>query len=198
MLKIAVTGPVGAGKSTVMALLADSGFEVLIADDLVAQQRVPGEAGFQAIVEKFGSEILDSGGHIDTAKLRALVMGSETALRTLEGIIHPLVRGDILTAIAQLDKDALLAIELPLLKSGDPYLEMVDSVLLVRSDDNLVDERVLLERGLTPDTINQIRSAQPSIQDFEAIADKVITNDSTVDDLRAAVVDYVNYLTISS
>ena len=90
--RIGLTGGLASGKSTVAKLLAEAGFQVVDADEIVAELYAPGQPGARAVAEKFGANYLDRGGAVDKPRLARLVFSDDAARGTLEAAIHPLVR----------------------------------------------------------------------------------------------------------
>ena len=146
-LSVAVTGGIGAGKSTVTAGLADHGGIVVDSDRLARDVVAPGTPGLAAVAAEFGPSVLTADGALDRAAVAAIVFGDPAARRRLEQITHPLVRraADALKARAPLD--AVVVNDIPLLRD----LPTAGHFHLVIGVGAALDVRLarLRERGLT-------------------------------------------------
>jgi len=146
-LSVAVTGGIGAGKSTVTAGLADHGGVVVDSDRLARDVVAPGTPGLAAVAAEFGPSVLTADGALDRAAVAAIVFGDPAARRRLEQITHPLVRraADELKARAPLD--AVVVNDIPLLRD----LPTAAHFHLVIGVGAALDVRLarLRERGLT-------------------------------------------------
>src|ERR671928_673808 len=92
MLRIGLTGGIGAGKSTVSAALAGHGAVVVDADRIAREVVEPGSPGLDAVVAAFGEQVLTADGALDRPALAAVVFADPASRRRLDGIVHPLVR----------------------------------------------------------------------------------------------------------
>ena len=92
MLNVAVTGNVAAGKSTVVGWFREWGAEIIDADELVREVQRPGTAVLNAIVGRFGDDVITPDGSLDRGALRQKVLGDKAALAALNAIVHPAVR----------------------------------------------------------------------------------------------------------
>src|SRR5689334_25405807 len=92
MLRIGLTGGIGAGKSTVSAALAGHGAVVIDADRIAREVVEPGTPGLAAVVAEFGEEVLTADGSLDRPRLGGIVFSDPERLRALNAIVHPLVR----------------------------------------------------------------------------------------------------------
>jgi dephospho-CoA kinase len=166
-VRVALTGGVASGKSTVAGLLADQG-AVVVDSDLLAREVVePGTPGLDAVVAAFGPEVLAPGGALDRAALGRLVFADEGARRRLEGLLHPLIRA----RAAQVD--AVLVVDVPVATQVS---------------------RMVRDRGWTREDAEARVAAQASREDRRAAATYVIDNDGTYDDLRDRVTEVVSLL----
>jgi dephospho-CoA kinase len=117
---IGLTGPIGCGKSTVAAMLAELGGVVIDADALVREVTAPGQPTLQAIRARFGEAVVRPPGLLDRAALAGIVFEDAAALRDLEAIVHPAVRVLVEARLGQADRD------------GDPFV-VVEAIKLVES-----------------------------------------------------------------
>ena len=189
---IGLTGPIGAGKSTVAAMLRELGAKVLDADALVRDEQVRGTVGYSAIVQTFGTKILGDDKEIDRAKLAEEVFGDPVKLRRLERIIHPRVIARVLEARAMLPNDAVMVVEAIKLLEGD-LRKLCDQVWVVMAPRQTLIDR-LSSRGMRAGEVELRLANQLSEENFRAAADVVIENDVDREITRARVRDAWNRL----
>ncbi|MFD4368722.1 dephospho-CoA kinase [Rhodococcus sp. NPDC058521] len=119
MLRIGLTGGIGAGKSTVSKVLSELG-AVIVDADLIAREVVePGSAGLTALVERFGEGILDSSGALDRPALAALAFADDESRTAMNSIVHPLVGRRTAEKLAEAPADAVVVQDIPLLVEGN-------------------------------------------------------------------------------
>lgn len=184
MLVVALTGGIGAGKSTVAQYFAELGALVIDADQLSRMVIERGTDGFAQVLLRFGDDVI-ANGDIDRKKLAEIVFSDDSARADLEAIIHPRVQAIFAEAVADLDHDDILIYEIPLLVETNAVAKF-DYVITVESDLELRKER-LLKRGLYISQIEQRIAAQASPDSREALADTVIYNNSDEDSLLRQV-----------
>jgi dephospho-CoA kinase len=185
VLRIGLTGGIGSGKSTVSALLADRGAVVVDADRIAREVVEPGTPGLAAVVEAFGDAVLTADGALDRPALAAVVFADPEARRRLDGIVHPLVRARATELAAAAPQDAVLVNDVPLLvETGQAG--SYDVVLVVEAD---VQTRVsrLVARGLTEADARARIAAQATDEQRRAVADVVLDNSGTRDELARQV-----------
>ena len=184
MLVVALTGGIGAGKSTVAQNFAELGALVIDADQLARMAIERGSDGFAEVLLRFGDEIILNG-DIDRKKLAEIVFSDEAARKDLEKIIHPRVQAIFAEAVEDLEHDDILVYEIPLLVETDAA-EKFDYIITVEADMELRKER-LLKKGLYISQIEKRMAAQATQESREAIADYVIRNDRDEDSLLRQV-----------
>ena len=182
---IGLTGPIGAGKSTVAQVLRELGAKVLDADAIVHDEQLRGTVGYSAIVQTFGTKVLGEDKEIDRAKLAAEVFGDPAKLRRLEQILHPRVVARVLEARSMLPDDAVLVVEAIKLLDGE-LRKASDRIWVVVAPHKTLIERLAL-RGMG-EREAELRLAQQLTEDqFRAAADAVIVNDGDRDRTRESV-----------
>lgn len=184
MLSVALTGNVGAGKSTVAALFAEWGATILDADRIVHRLQRAGTPVHAAIVERFGAGILAPDGELDRAALRARVFADPDARAALERIVHPAVAAERerLLGAARERGDRIVVSDIPLLfEVMDPGA--FDHVVLVDAPPVLRRDRLVATRGLSPSEAEAIIAAQMPAASKRARSDFVIDNDADLDRL---------------
>ncbi|MFZ9921491.1 MAG: dephospho-CoA kinase [Candidatus Nanopelagicaceae bacterium] len=184
MLRVALTGGIGSGKSLVGEILEELGALVIDSDQLAREVIERGSPGYEEVVNAFGDSIL-SEGQIDRSKLAAVVFKESDLRKKLESIIHPLVREAAEKLAKKLPSGAILINQIPLLVESDGA-KRFDYVVTVSADEEIRRERLRL-RGLKDYEITQRMAAQVSDSQREKIANYIIRNDGSIDELTRAV-----------
>ncbi|MFF0410155.1 dephospho-CoA kinase [Kitasatospora sp. NPDC004745] len=186
MLKIGLTGGIGAGKSEVSRLFAARG-AVIVDSDVIAREVVaPGTAGLAAVVAEFGPEVLRPDGALDRPALGAVVFADPDRLRALNAVVHPLVRARSAELEAAAAPDAVVVHDVPLLAENG-LAPLYDLVVVVDAADEVRVGRLVELRGMTEEEARARMAAQASRADRLAIADVVIDNGGPLDALEARV-----------
>lgn len=179
MLLVGLTGGIGAGKSTVSALLADRGAAVVDADQIARDLQSPGSPVLDRMAERFGSHIIRDDGSLDRAAVAAIVFGesdeAKAALADLNGIVHPAMQSEIRRQIAdQADTDRVVVLDFPLL--GENPRDDLAATIVVDIDPEVAVERLVEFRGMDEtDARNRIAS-QISREERLSRADLVVDN----------------------
>jgi dephospho-CoA kinase len=184
VLRVALTGGIGSGKSLVGEILEELGALVIDSDQLAREVIERGSPGYEEVVTAFGDSIL-SEGQIDRSKLAAVVFNESDLRKKLESIIHPLVREAAEKLARKLPSGAILINQIPLLVESDGA-KRFDYVVTVSADEEIRRERLRL-RGLKDYEITQRMAAQVSDSQREKIANYTIRNDGSIDELTRAV-----------
>ncbi|MGV0099145.1 dephospho-CoA kinase [Streptomyces californicus] len=178
MLKVGLTGGIGAGKSEVSRLLVERG-AVLIDSDRIAREVVePGTPGLAAVVEEFGPDILTAEGTLDRPALGALVFADDQRRAALNAIVHPLVGARAAELERAAPEDAVVVHDVPLLTENGlaPFYDLV--VVVDASAETQLDRLVML-RGMTESDARARMAAQATREERRAVADLVVDNDGT-------------------
>ena len=184
MLTIALTGGIGSGKTAVGEILANFGAVVVDSDQLARQVVERGTPGFDQIVAQFGDEILKNG-DLDRAALASLIFTDPNKRLELEQITHPLIRQEFAKIIKSLPEDAIVVNQIPLLvESKHDY--KFDYIVTVSTSEEIRVAR-LLKRGLTKDQITKRIQAQATDSEREVIADLIIKNEKSQEELFTQV-----------
>jgi dephospho-CoA kinase len=184
VLRVALTGGIGSGKSLVGEILEELGALVIDSDQLAREVIERGSPGYEEVVTAFGDSIL-SEGQIDRSKLAAVVFNESDLRKKLESIIHPLVREAAEKLARKLPSGAILINQIPLLVESDGA-KRFDYVVTVSADEEIRRERLRL-RGLKDYEITQRMAAQVSDPEREKIANYIIRNNGSIDELTRAV-----------
>jgi len=185
---IGLTGGIASGKSTVSAILRRLGAQVIDADALAREVVEPQQPAWNEIVEMFGNEILQSDQTLDRKKLRKLVFEEPSARKQLETITHPKIRQLAQEKIAESAASgaSLVVYEAPLLFETGIHL-WLRPVILVACDIATQKRRLQKRDSLSDAEIEQHLGAQMSLEEKRKLADYVIENNGTLEDLESAV-----------
>ncbi|MEU1288127.1 dephospho-CoA kinase [Kitasatospora sp. NPDC005856] len=186
MLKIGLTGGIGAGKSEVSRLFAARG-AVIVDSDVIAREVVaPGTDGLAAVVAEFGPQVLREDGTLDRPALGAVVFADPERLKALNAIVHPLVRDRAAELEAAAAPDAAVVHDVPLLAENH-LAPLYDLVVVVDAADEVRVDRLVRLRGMTEEEARARMAAQATREDRLAIADLVIDNSGGLAELEARV-----------
>jgi dephospho-CoA kinase len=188
MLLIGLTGGIGSGKSTVSAALAARGAVVIDADAIVHELQAPGQPVLAAMVERFGTEILDEAGALRRQVVADIVFGDPAALADLGMIVHPAVHAEIEARLAaEVGTDHVVILDVPLLvESGRSDMA---GMIVVDVDPELAIARLVEHRGFSEADARARVARQASREERRARADVVLDNAGTLDELLAQVDD---------
>jgi dephospho-CoA kinase len=186
MLMVGLTGGIGAGKSAVAARLGELGAIVVDSDVLAREVVAAGTDGQDEVVAAFGSSVVGPDGSLDRAALGRLVFADPEARRRLEGIVHPRVRARVADVVSAAPPDAIVVNDVPLLVEAN-LAANYDVVVVVLAPEEVRVRRLVRERGLAESDARARIAAQATDEQRRAVADVVIVNDGTLDDLRAEV-----------
>jgi dephospho-CoA kinase len=191
VLRVGLTGGIGSGKSEVARRLVAHGAVLIDADVAAREVVVPGSRGLKRIVVAFGDEVLSPDGSLDRARLGEIVFKDPELRAKLNAIVHPLVRQWMLaaerTAVQAADPPGPIIVhDVPLLaesrgKGG------FDLVIVVDVPPELQIERLISQRGTTPDQVRARMNAQASQEQRLKVADIVIDNSGSLADLDRRV-----------
>jgi dephospho-CoA kinase len=183
--KVGLTGGIGSGKSTVSDMFSDLGVPVLDADVIAHALTAPGQPALQQITRIFGEDILDQSGQLKRKLLGNIVFSDKSLKLKLEGILHPLVFQEMDNMLENLDT-AYCILSIPLLiETG--ATDRVDRVLVVDIPESQQLERVCKRDGISPEQAAKIINSQISRADRVRIADDILTNDGSLEQLAEKI-----------
>jgi dephospho-CoA kinase len=187
MVRIGLTGGIGAGKSTVAGRLRDLGATIIDADRLAREVVEPGTAGLAAVVQEFGPQVLLPDGRLDRPGLGRIVFGDAEQLARLNAILHPLIGARTQELIEGAPADAVLVHDIPLLVENG-LAGGFQLVIVVHAPESERIRRLVEDRGMTEEeAVSRIRS-QASDEERRTVADVWIDNSGT----RAATLAQVD------
>ncbi|MFB9706717.1 dephospho-CoA kinase [Streptosporangium sandarakinum] len=184
MLKVGLTGGIGSGKSEVSRRLASLGAVVIDADRIAREVVEPGTEGLARVVEAFGAGILRADGTLDRPKLGSIVFSDPERLAVLNGIVHPLVGARVAELQDRADADAIVVYDVPLLAENG-LAPMYDVVVVVDAADDVRIARLVELRGMARQDAEARIAAQASREDRLKVADIVVPNEGSLEELTA-------------
>lgn len=190
MKVIGIVGGMGAGKSTVIAIMNEIQPISYISADLIGHEvLLKGEAAYQPIIEAFGDEILDASGEIIRQKLGQVVFGNTEKVALLNVITHPIITAKIKDRIAYYQRTApnqpIILEAALLLESG--LVDLTDVVVAVYADKDVRLKRVIAREGLDEKHILKRFKAQKKWEELKAAADYVIDNGISLESTTAQI-----------
>jgi dephospho-CoA kinase len=209
VIRIALAGGLGSGKSTVGKALAGRGAVVIDADQVARDVVAPGSLGERAVLDRFGPGVERPDGHLDRAALAGIVFANATERLALEAITHPLIREEIDRRLANLDAGqadraatpsgapGVVVIEVPLLDRRRQGEYGFDVVVVVDAPEDVAVQRSV-RRGMSEPDARARMAAQPTAAERLALADRVLANDGDLQQLERAVDDLWAWLVAQS
>lgn len=189
MIKIGVTGGIGTGKSTVSAILEELGAILLDADMISRQVVEPNERAYLEVVKTFGEKVLNKDKTLDRKKLAEIVFTSDDKRKLLEDIIHKEVIRVIkekITLYHEYGYNGTIVLDVPI-PVEDGFLDTVDKVWVVVSDNKIRLSRIIKRGGITAEDAQNRINSQLSQDNYMKLADVVIENNGNLIQLREKV-----------
>ena len=188
MIKVALTGGVASGKSTVAALMREAGLPVLDSDTIARQVVAPGKPAWQALRQNFGEEFFGPDGSVDRQALARHVFTRPEARQKLNRLLHPYIARELQDNLSRLQSrgEPLVVVEIPLL--FELGLEtLYDSIIVVYSDLKSQKQRLARRDPREADEVEGILTAQGSLRQKAAQADFVVDNSGSITGTREQV-----------
>jgi dephospho-CoA kinase len=183
-----LTGGIGSGKSEVSRRLAAHGAVLVDADAVAREVVAPGTPGLAAVVAEFGEQVLLPDGSLDRDRLGSIVFADDERLKALNAIVHPLVGRRMLEMVEDAADEAIVVYDVPLLTENG-LESQYDVVVVVDApvEDQL--RRLTTQRGMTEEAARARIAAQATREQRRAVADRVIDNSGSLEELGARVDD---------
>ncbi|MEW5625503.1 dephospho-CoA kinase [Streptomyces hydrogenans] len=194
MLKVGLTGGIGAGKSEVSRLLVSYGAVLIDADRIAREVVEPGTPGLAAVVAAFGDVVLTGDGTLDRPKLGSIVFADPERLATLNAIVHPLVGARSAELESAAGPGDVVIHDVPLLTENG-LASLYDLVVVVDASPETQLDRLVRLRGMAEAEAKARMAAQATRADRLEIADLVIDNDGPLDALEPQVREVWDELT---
>lgn len=194
MVEVALTGGIGAGKSTVSAALAKRGAVLIDADEISREVQRPGTAVFEAMVQRWGDAVVAADGGLDRAAVASIAFADQAELAALNAIVHPAIGAEMSARrrAASASGAEVVVLDVPLLVRPDGSLvpeiaEDVAGVVVVDADEEVAIGRLVEQRGLSETDARARMARQASREARLAAADFVIDNSGTRPQLEAQI-----------
>lgn len=188
MLRVGLSGGLGAGKSTIGRMLAARGAAVIDTDQVARAVLGPGSPGERAVLDRFGPIVASPEGRLDRRALAEVVFRSAPERLALESITHPLIREAVEASLHDLETagSEVAVVQIPLLDRPRRQDYRLDLVVVVEAPLHLALQRAA-ERGFSEPDARARMAAQPDPQERRAAADRVVVNDGTLEELEVQV-----------
>jgi dephospho-CoA kinase len=186
---VGLTGGIGSGKSTVSAMLIRRGAVVIDADVIAREVVEPGKEAYEEVVRRFGDSVKGPDGGLDRPALAAIVFADASARADLEAIVHPAVGAVLLERLAaEVGTDHVVVLDIPLLvEAGGRRRYPLAGVLVVDAPEDIALERLVVLRGMPEEAARARVAAQAAREERLRLADFVILNIGTLDELEEMV-----------
>ena len=187
MKLIGLTGAIGSGKSSVSALFERKGAFIIDGDGIAKQLQQQGSPTLQKLVDEFGDILLDSG-ELDRAKVAKLVFGDAEMLKRLNAIMHPAIGVEILRQIElNIATDNVVVLDMPLLVENPR--DGMSGLVVVDVDPEVAISRLVQFRNMNEEDARRRMASQASREDRLKVADRIIDNSGSPEDLGSQVDD---------
>jgi len=174
---VGLTGGIGCGKTTVANMFADLGVDVIDADLIARQVVEPNSPALKAIAEHFGGEYINQKGELNRALLRTKIFSHQDNKLWLNNLLHPLIRQQIVLAIAA-SPSAYCLLVAPLLLENK-LDKLVNTLVVIDTSEELQLARTLARDTSTKDEVQAIINSQLSREARRDAADYIIDNSAT-------------------
>lgn len=191
MKKIGLTGVMGAGKSSVIAILKEEGVTVLDCDRINDELLEQGREGYTALVAEFSENILDDAGVIDRRKMSDLVFCNPINKKKAEAILHPLIQAEIMRQMQEHKEEDLVVAEVPLLFEVH-WESFFDEVWVIACEEELLLQRLQQQRHVSLTEAKRRLAAQLPQEQKIQMADVVIYNNSDKNALKKQMYAILN------
>jgi dephospho-CoA kinase len=188
---IGLTGGIGSGKTAVSDLLGELGAGIIDTDLISHQITAPGGKAIPLITKIFGTEFINAQGALNRAKMRTLVFEDPQARQALEQITHPLIQEETAQQAFQLAKSGVpyLVFVVPLLIESGFWIKLIDYLVVVDCPEETQIQRVMHRNNMTRPEVENILKAQTSRDTRLAVANAVIQNQGSLDELKPEVLN---------
>lgn len=187
MFVVGLTGGIGSGKSEAARLFAGLGVPVVDTDAIAHALTAPGQPALASIAQAFGAEALNADGTLHRAYLRQRIFADPAARKMLEGILHPLIRAQVRQAMVENAAAPYQIVVVPLLFETGAYADLINRSLLIDCAETLQLRRAMARSQLSEPDVRAIMAAQFSRDQRLALADDIIRNDGTLEELTSQV-----------
>ena len=187
MLIVALTGGIGAGKSTVAAMLAAHGAVVLDADQVARDVVEPDQPAFAQIVERFGADVVDADGRLDRAELAQRAFADEQSRKDLEAITHPAIGAEFGRRLQEATADTIVVLDIPLFAESSAARERGHNAVIVVEAPRDIRLARLEQRGVPRPDAERRMAAQASDEERRSHATWILDNSGDEEHLQQQV-----------
>lgn len=192
MAIVGLTGGIGSGKSTVVRLFGELGVHWVDADHVAREVVEPGSPALKAIAEHFGDEVLLADGALDRAWLRQRVFAEPEERAWLEGLLHPIIREELIRQLQPADYTLPYTLLVsPLLLETDQH-ELVNKILVIDVPESVQLERTMARDDNSREQVERIMAAQMAREDRRSKADAIIDNNQPLVEVEQQVAELHN------
>ena len=188
IIKIAVTGGAGSGKTSVCSRLKEWGLNVISSDTLAREVVAPGTDAFKNIINYFGKKVLLPDGALNRSKLRRIITGDDVARLALESFVHPEIKKLMQLKMSQAEQegDRIVVVEVPLLFELG-IQDSFDVVVMISAERELRVQRLMERDSISKKEAKDLLDVQMTDDEKAQKADFIIKNDDNIDNLMRSV-----------
>jgi dephospho-CoA kinase len=180
MFILGLTGGIATGKTTATDFFASKGIEIIDADEISRSLQLKGATGYSEVVKEFGKDILDDNEEINRSALRKIAFANKTNKEKLEGIMHPLIRSEIMQGFENI-KSKWGIYSAPLWSNRNKFKR----TLVINSSPHIQSQRIKARDNSSDEVIKKILSEQMSYKERISFADDLIFNDGSLETFLA-------------
>ena len=188
MFIVGLTGGIGCGKSEVSRLFSELGVPIVDVDVISHQLTAKGQATLQAIANQFGTDVLNKDGSLNREYLREIVFNNPEARHALEAIMHPAIYDQAMIELNRNKDIPYQILAVPLLFESTRYQKMINRSLVIDCDSATQIDRASKRDGAKKSQIEKIIAAQIPRETRNQLADDIITNNGSLDELKEKVI----------
>lgn len=192
MLKVAITGNIASGKSSVEEILKEKSYKVLdtdtVAHDLLKDENVKNE-----VKNTFANYDILENNNISRTKLGKIIFGDENSRKKLESILHPLIKDKIINFFNENKNEKFVFVSVPLLFEAN-FEKLFDKIILVYADDKIRLERLMKRNDLSNEYAKNRIKIQTSQDEKTSLADFILYNNKTLNELRQNLDEIIELL----
>ena len=187
MYVVGMTGGIGSGKSEAARLFAELGVPIVDVDAISHELTSSGQITLKKITQTFGQDILNVDGSLNRKALRKKVFADSEARKNLEAILHPVIYDNVIKMLQNNAKSPYQILAIPLLFESDQYLKIINLSLVIDSPPEIQIARASKRDGLSEADIQKIIDVQMPRAQRNSVADDIISNEGTIDELREKI-----------
>jgi len=187
MYVVALTGGIGAGKSEAARIFESLGVPVVDVDVISRRLTSAWQPMVQEIAKAFGKEFVTPDGALDRAAMRERIFSVDADRKKLEAIMHPVIHAEALKELNKHRDAPYQVLAIPLFFETNRYSGFVKSTLLIDCDESLQISRTMQRNGMTESVVRSIIAAQASRSFRRALANEIIENDTSIEDLTEKI-----------